>query len=309
MTRGDDVAELQARLGRLGFDAGRVDGIFGPLTAVALADFQRNSGLHPDGICGFETLQALRRVSNRTGDTPVAAVREQEALRHASPRLADKRIVVGELEGPAQLCRAVTKTLRLAGAQVMPVDEPDGSVQAGAANGFGAHLYLGLSLADGPTMVAYYAVTGFESRGGRRLAELLHARLAALLPMADAHPRGLRLPVLRETRMPAVLCSLGPVADVAALTPRLAQRDGVGGRGLGGHAARLSRDGRPPPTGCASPGHGPKSALSTDSTAGCAQPRASRPASWPEREEVLKCWLHQEHQVDGARTGCMVRPG
>jgi N-acetylmuramoyl-L-alanine amidase len=222
MTRGDDVAELQVRLGRLGFDAGRVDGIFGPLTAVALADFQRNSGLHPDGICGFETLQALRRVSNRTGDTPVAAVREQEALRHASPRLADKRIVVGELEGPAQLCRAVTKTLRLAGAQVMPVDEPDGSVQAGAANGFGAHLYLGLSLADGPTMVAYYAVTGFESRGGRRLAELLHARLAALLPMAEAHPRGLRLPVLRETRMPAVLCSLGPVADVAALTPRLA---------------------------------------------------------------------------------------
>ena len=62
MTRGDDVAELQARLGRLGFDAGPVDGIFGPLTAVALADFQRNSGLHPDGICGFETLQALRRV-------------------------------------------------------------------------------------------------------------------------------------------------------------------------------------------------------------------------------------------------------
>src|SRR5690606_14136395 len=32
MIRGDDVAELQLRLSKLGFDAGRVDGIFGPAT-------------------------------------------------------------------------------------------------------------------------------------------------------------------------------------------------------------------------------------------------------------------------------------
>ena len=30
MMRGDDVAELQARLNSLGFDTGKVDGIFGP---------------------------------------------------------------------------------------------------------------------------------------------------------------------------------------------------------------------------------------------------------------------------------------
>ena len=30
MFRGDDVADLQLRLGSLGFDAGRIDGIFGP---------------------------------------------------------------------------------------------------------------------------------------------------------------------------------------------------------------------------------------------------------------------------------------
>ena len=40
--RGDDVAELQRQLGRLGFDPGRVDGIFGPATTAALAEFQRN---------------------------------------------------------------------------------------------------------------------------------------------------------------------------------------------------------------------------------------------------------------------------
>ena len=47
MLRGDDVAELQRLLGGLGFDAGRVDGIFGPDTAAALVEFQRNAGL-PD---------------------------------------------------------------------------------------------------------------------------------------------------------------------------------------------------------------------------------------------------------------------
>ena len=36
MLRGDDVAELQQRLSALGFDSGRVDGIFGDLTSAAL---------------------------------------------------------------------------------------------------------------------------------------------------------------------------------------------------------------------------------------------------------------------------------
>jgi N-acetylmuramoyl-L-alanine amidase len=42
MLRGDDVAELQQRLSALGFDTGRVDGIFGDQTSIALGDFQRN---------------------------------------------------------------------------------------------------------------------------------------------------------------------------------------------------------------------------------------------------------------------------
>jgi N-acetylmuramoyl-L-alanine amidase len=43
--RGDDVAELQVRLAQLGFNPGRIDGIFGPLTAGALTEFQRNCAL------------------------------------------------------------------------------------------------------------------------------------------------------------------------------------------------------------------------------------------------------------------------
>ena len=37
MFRGEDVAELQLRLGGLGFDAGRIDGIFGPDAAGAVS--------------------------------------------------------------------------------------------------------------------------------------------------------------------------------------------------------------------------------------------------------------------------------
>lgn len=221
--RGDDVAELQRRLGRLGFDAGRVDGIFGPLTLHALEDFQRNVGLPPDGICGYETLQALQRLGGRTdGGRSIASVREEEVLRRVSPTLAGKRLVVGDLGGLGTLARGLTKRLRALGAVVLELDEPDGSVQAGATNRFGADLYLGLRATDGPGRFAYYAVPGFESIGGRRLAELLQDHIATVVaPCGPAE--GVRLPVLRETRMPAVLCELGPIRPVLDHAPAIAE--------------------------------------------------------------------------------------
>ena len=219
--RGDDVAELQRRLGRLGFDAGRVDGIFGPLAEHALEEFQRNVGLHPDGICGYETVHALHRLGERVAGPPVASVREEELLRHAPRTLAGRRLVVGELGRLGVVARAVGKALRRAGATVITLDEPDASAQAQAANRFSADVYLGLAPADGVVSVAYYAVPGFESIGGRHLARLLHDRLAEVVPVTPEGPLGMRLTVLRETRMPAVLCELGPVADIVKATPKV----------------------------------------------------------------------------------------
>ena len=40
LMRGDDVAALQARLTEMGFDCGRVDGIYGELTSGAVKEFQ-----------------------------------------------------------------------------------------------------------------------------------------------------------------------------------------------------------------------------------------------------------------------------
>ena len=69
MMRGDDVADLQLRLGALGFDAGRVDGILGPVTQTAIGEFQRNAGLVTDQVCGPETVEALVRLEGRGGNS------------------------------------------------------------------------------------------------------------------------------------------------------------------------------------------------------------------------------------------------
>ncbi|NNN22723.1 MAG: peptidoglycan-binding protein, partial [Acidimicrobiales bacterium] len=55
MLRGDDIAELQKQFNMLGFDTGRIDGIFGDATLSALTEFQRNVGLRSDGVVGPRT--------------------------------------------------------------------------------------------------------------------------------------------------------------------------------------------------------------------------------------------------------------
>ena len=78
--RGDDVAQLQRQLGTLGFDPGRVDGIFGPDTAHALAEFQRNVELIADGVCGADSVRALRRLGARSEAGPAVSVVREPAV-------------------------------------------------------------------------------------------------------------------------------------------------------------------------------------------------------------------------------------
>jgi N-acetylmuramoyl-L-alanine amidase len=207
--RGDDISELQDALNRLGFDCGRPDGIFGPATARALEDFQRNGGLTPDGICGSHTVRMLELLRRQTGSGPgIASVRE--ALSTHAP-LRTLRIVVGQFGGLSGITRSVTRTLRTSGATVMSTDEYEAAAQAAAANRFGADVYVGFEArADDRSLCAYFAVPTFESIGGRALATGIVSHWgSSLLPAPEV--LGMRLPVLRETRMPAVLCSLGPV--------------------------------------------------------------------------------------------------
>lgn len=212
--RGDDVADVQGSLARLGFDCGRVDGIFGPRTARAMVEFQSNCGLVADGVCGTHTVRALRRVMSQTGDGPgIAALRERERLRQAPTAVASLRVVVGQFGGLSTITRSITRELRARGAHVVPLDEPDAIIQARAANQFAAHAYLGFEASPATSSVVhFYRVPTFESVGGQTMAACLTDELAACGLVVD-EPCGMRLPVLRETRMPAVLCSLGPIRE------------------------------------------------------------------------------------------------
>lgn len=227
MLRGDDVGDLQLRLGALGFDAGRVDAIFGPDTEKALKDFQRNTAITTDGVCGPDVIAALERLGAKAnGPASVAGVRERERLDHAPKQLNGRRIAIGSLGGLDDLARLLAGRLRDAGADTCVVDHADDSEQAVAANDFRAELFLGVGVSpDTCRRAAYYQRPGFESVGGHQLATLVVQHLHDVADDdADSTVRltvtGMRLGLLRETRMPAVVCHLA-AADQSGERQRL----------------------------------------------------------------------------------------
>ena len=222
--RGDDVADLQARLARLGFDCGKVDGIFGPHTAGAFERFQRNCGLVADGVCGPDSVRLLDRLALQTGHGPgIAMLREGEVFRATTLTLDRCRVVVGQFGGLSSVARIVARQLRSAGALVVPLDEPDALSQAQTANAFEADVYVGLAAGEEPgALVAYYAVPAFESVAGKALATRLAAALTSHGALRGASVDGRRLSILRETRMPAVLCRIGDVREALDRAPALA---------------------------------------------------------------------------------------
>ncbi len=56
---GSQVRTLQTKLNNWGYDAGKVDGIFGSATKAAVIRFQKKNGLVADGIVGAKTAAAL----------------------------------------------------------------------------------------------------------------------------------------------------------------------------------------------------------------------------------------------------------
>lgn len=224
MMRGDDIAELQSRLGALGFDAGRADGIFGRQTAAALIEFQRNAGITSDGICGPDTFAALNRLGpERTAAIMVNQVRERERLRTATPGLAGRRVVLGHTGGLDALTQALHRRVRNAGAYVLTLHHPDGSAQARMANTFEADLVIALRGAgQSANRLAYFRGHHFWSQAGFALAGELGKAVAAV---SGINPElvGMRLPLLRETRMPAVVAEIGPASLVVTKNEQLAE--------------------------------------------------------------------------------------
>jgi N-acetylmuramoyl-L-alanine amidase len=241
MPRGDDVADLQQRLNTLGFNTGRVDGIFGEGTRRALAEFQRNAGLPVDAIVGEATLRELLRLENRHDDPMlVSQVRARAELRDAPPTLIGRHVAIGEKGGLGSVTGAMRRRLVIGGTRVTELHHPDDSTQAQQANELAVDVFIGLRLNpdSAACTTSFWSGSHDSSPGGRMLADLVQRNVPAALGVDDGGAHGMSLTLLRETRMPAVLIEVGPARLVVERSARLA---GALSRALG-EWADASRD-------------------------------------------------------------------
>jgi N-acetylmuramoyl-L-alanine amidase len=240
---GDDVAALQERLLELGFDAGRHTGLFDQQTEQALRNFQREYGLTVDGICGAETVRALRQLKPKVrGGRPVL-LREQEQVRRAGPRLRGKRIVIDPGHGGRDrgvvvgqhseadlvwdLARRLEGRMQATGMEALlsrgPDQCPPERERARFANEAGADLILSLHVdanaspyASGVASFHYGTGNGTTtSTVGETLAGFIQRELVVrtVLPDCRTHPR--TWDILRMTRCPAVRVEVGYLTNEA----------------------------------------------------------------------------------------------
>jgi peptidoglycan hydrolase-like protein with peptidoglycan-binding domain len=90
------VREIQSRLNRLGFHAGEVDGLFGPITEFAVVAYQADKSLPVDGIVGPQTELALTGFAQRApgsdgtrqakGEQPSGRTRQNAGADRPRPR-------------------------------------------------------------------------------------------------------------------------------------------------------------------------------------------------------------------------------
>jgi N-acetylmuramoyl-L-alanine amidase len=242
---GDDVAELQERLLGLGFHVGRVDGLFGPSTEVALRELQRGVGLEPDGTCGPSTLRALSQLLTRSVSGGQAhQLRETEQVRRAGPSLAGRVVVLdpghgasdpgARSERPAGLDEAgvvldIARRIegRLAATGVLAVlsrgvdADPDDLERAELANSLGADLVISLHCESTASASANGVATYFYghdrpgawSAVGERLADLIRRELVARTGLVDCQSHARSWDLLRRTTMPAVRLDVGYLSN------------------------------------------------------------------------------------------------
>ncbi|GAA4243904.1 N-acetylmuramoyl-L-alanine amidase [Dactylosporangium darangshiense] len=239
---GDDVRQLQERLLEMGYNPGRADGIYGGRTAHAVAQFQREVGLRPDGECGPATVGALRRLGRKVIGGRPQLLREAEAFRESGPTLLGKRIVIdpghggpdaGNVvpDGPLRwveadlvydLAARLEGRLAAAGMRVNLTRGPQPTValsdrdRVQLANELGADLLISIHIdshhtptADGVATYHYGSVSGPTSVVGERLAGLVQREIVMRTGLRDCHTHAKTWELLRLTRMPAVRVDVG----------------------------------------------------------------------------------------------------
>lgn len=210
MMRGEDIAELQSRLNSMGFDCGKVDGIFGPVTEKAVIDFQHNRDLAEDGKVGPEVITELRLVTRGSTNSGRQAIREREWLRRLPPSLAGARIYLDagcrdQLETAKSWEASAAAAAAIQGAGGIPVmsrseDDPiPERVRALRANRLGSDVIVAFRISpDQDDHLFYFTSEHSKSFAGEELA-------AAIASTTGGTVEGRASAMLKETRAPAVV--------------------------------------------------------------------------------------------------------
>lgn len=227
--RGDDIRELQRKLNALGFDAWREDGIFGEHVDGAVREFQRNTGVEPDGIVGPETFEAFARLRPDPSAASRAIVREAESLREprslngavvaidaghgADDRGAEGATGTTEADASFTLAERLAEELEKRGARPRMLrtrdESPSPSDRARSANALGAITCISVHMNDGDpedagSTCVYFGTDSTHSPAGLRLALLIQEELVSRMGLVDCGSHPMAITLLRETRMPCV---------------------------------------------------------------------------------------------------------
>jgi len=229
--RGDDVATLQARLVDMGFNPGRVDGIYGPLTESAVREFQRSVGATHDGICGPNTIISLMRLMRTvTGGAPTE-LRAQADRAKRGPALADKVIVLDPSPRPEiseltfDIAQKIEGRLIALGVSVVltrgATGAPSESERIATANAASADLVISIGIDNYPNELAHGVSTffygsdqhGMHSLVGERFATLVQREICARTDLANNRTHAKTWDLLRLTQAPTIRLELGYITN------------------------------------------------------------------------------------------------
>jgi N-acetylmuramoyl-L-alanine amidase len=225
--RGDDVATLQSRLIDMGFNPGRVDGIYGSVTESAVKDFQKSVGVKVDGICGPGTVIALMRLMRTvTGGAPTQ-LRDLAVREKRGPALADKVIILDPSsrsdisEIAFDIAQKIEGRLIALGVSVFlsrnVSTSPSESERIAFANNTDADLVISLSVdryknekAEGLSTYFYGSDHhGIHSLVGEKFATIVQRELVARTDLLNARTQAKTWDLLRLTKAPTVLLEIG----------------------------------------------------------------------------------------------------
>lgn len=223
LMRGDDVAALQSQLSEMGFNCGRVDGIFGEECELAVMEFQKSVGVKVDGRCGPATIMSMLRLKKIVSGGAPMQLRDAAVRAERGPALAGKVIVIdpSESESIFDLSQRLEGRLVALGVNVYLTRTlssfPTEARRIDLSNAANADLVISLHQDSYENESAQGVATyyyGSDSHGvhsivGERFATLSQREICARTDLLNCRIHAKTWDLLRLTKSPTVRIELG----------------------------------------------------------------------------------------------------